>query len=61
MVYAMFSASLLLAIGAVYAGAVGYLYFRQERLLFEPVPLPADELAAQRAIATNMTAMTRPQ
>lgn len=43
MVYAIFSASVLLAIGAVYAGAVGWLYFWQERLLFEPDPLPADE------------------
>jgi len=40
MVYAMFSAAVLLAIGAVYAGAVGWLYFRQERLLFEPDKLP---------------------
>lgn len=43
MVYAIFSASLALAIGAIYVGAVGWLYFRQERLLFEPDPLPADE------------------
>ena len=43
MVYAMFSAAVLLAIGAVYAGAVGWLYFRQERLLFEPDKLPNDE------------------
>ena len=43
MVYAIFSASVLLAIAAVYAGAVGWLYFRQERLLFEPDPLPPDE------------------
>jgi len=43
MVYAMFSAAVLLAIGAVYAGAVGWLYFRQERLLFEPDKLPPDE------------------
>ena len=43
MVYAIFSASVLLAIGAIYAGAVGWLYFRQERLLFEPDPLPQDE------------------
>jgi pimeloyl-ACP methyl ester carboxylesterase len=43
MVYAIFSASLLLAIGAVYAGAVGWLWFRQERLLFEPATLPHDE------------------
>lgn len=43
MVYALFSASVLLAIGAVYAGAVGYLWFRQERLLFEPDPLQPDD------------------
>jgi uncharacterized protein len=43
MVYAMFSAAVLLAIGAVYAGAVGWLYFRQERLLFEPDKLPLEE------------------
>lgn len=42
-VYAMFTASVLLAVGAVYAGAIGWLYFRQERLLFEPEPLPPDE------------------
>jgi pimeloyl-ACP methyl ester carboxylesterase len=43
MVYAIFSASVLLALGAIYAGAVGWLYFRQERLLFEPDLLPLDE------------------
>jgi pimeloyl-ACP methyl ester carboxylesterase len=43
MVYAIFSASVLLAIGAIYAGAVGWLYFRQERLLFEPDPLALDD------------------
>jgi pimeloyl-ACP methyl ester carboxylesterase len=43
MVYAIFTASVLLAIGAVYAGAVGWLWFRQERLLFEPDPLGPDE------------------
>ena len=43
MVYALFSAAVLFAIGALYAGAVGWLYFRQERLLFEPDKLPADE------------------
>jgi uncharacterized protein len=43
MVYAIFSASVLLAIGAVYAGAVGWLWFRQERLLFEPDPLLPDD------------------
>jgi pimeloyl-ACP methyl ester carboxylesterase len=42
MVYAMFSAAVVLAVGAIYAGAVGWLYFRQERLLFEPDKLPAD-------------------
>lgn len=43
MVYAIFSASVLLAIGAIYVGAIGWLYFRQERLLFEPDPLPLDD------------------
>ncbi|MEJ5990225.1 alpha/beta fold hydrolase [Ramlibacter sp. PS3R-8] len=43
MVYAIFSASVLLAIGAIYAGAVSWLYFRQERLLFEPDALPHDD------------------
>ncbi|MCE3270445.1 MAG: hypothetical protein K0S57_842 [Ramlibacter sp.] len=43
MVYAIFSASVLLAIGAIYAGAVSWLYFRQERLLFEPDLLPHDD------------------
>jgi len=43
MVYAIFSASVLLAIAAVYGAAVGWLYLKQERLLFEPDPLPPDE------------------
>src|ERR1700755_3483681 len=43
MVYAIFSASVLLAIGVIYVGAIGWLYFRQERLLFEPDPLGPDE------------------
>jgi uncharacterized protein len=43
MVYALFSLGLLAAVGAVYTAAIGYLWFRQERLLFEPTPLPADE------------------
>lgn len=43
MVYAIFSASLLVAVGAVYAAAIGWLWWRQERLLFEPEPLPLDE------------------
>lgn len=28
---------------ALYAAALAYLWFRQERLLFEPAPMPADE------------------
>jgi pimeloyl-ACP methyl ester carboxylesterase len=47
MVYALFSASVLLAIGAIYAGAVGWLYSRQERLLFEPDPLLPDDPVCQ--------------
>jgi pimeloyl-ACP methyl ester carboxylesterase len=43
MVYGLFSLGLIAAIGAVYTAAIGYLWFRQERLLFEPTPLPADE------------------
>ncbi len=43
MVYALFSLGLLAAVGAVYTAAIGYLWFRQERLLFEPTPLSADE------------------
>ncbi|NNU41965.1 alpha/beta hydrolase [Ramlibacter montanisoli] len=43
MVYAIFSASILLAMAAIYAGAVGWLYFRQERLLFEPDGLAGDD------------------
>ncbi|MEO5672515.1 MAG: alpha/beta fold hydrolase [Ramlibacter sp.] len=44
MVYALFSLGLLTALGAVYTAAVGWLWFRQERLLFEPTPLPADHV-----------------
>ncbi|HSH89180.1 MAG TPA: alpha/beta fold hydrolase [Ramlibacter sp.] len=43
MVYALFSLGLLAAVGAVYTAAIGYLWFRQERILFEPVALPQDE------------------
>jgi len=43
MVYAIFSVSVLLCICAIYGGAVGWLYFRQERLLFEPDPLAIDD------------------
>jgi pimeloyl-ACP methyl ester carboxylesterase len=44
MVYALFSLGLLAAVGAVYTAAIGWLWFRQERLLFEPTPLPADHV-----------------
>jgi pimeloyl-ACP methyl ester carboxylesterase len=43
MVYALFSLGLLAAVGAVYTAAIGYLWFKQERLLFEPTPLPQDQ------------------
>lgn len=43
MVYVIFSASVLLAIAAIYGAAVGWLYLKQERLLFEPDPLHPDE------------------
>lgn len=43
MVYALFTVSVVVAIGAIYAGAIGWLWFWQERLLFEPDKLPADE------------------
>jgi len=44
MVYALFSLGLLAAVGAVYTAAIGWLWFRQERLLFEPTPLAADHV-----------------
>ena len=44
MAYLIFILSVLLAVVAVYAAAIGWLWFRQERLLFEPSPLPADQL-----------------
>ena len=43
MVYALFSLGLVAAIGAVYTTAIGWLWFRQERILFEPTRLPPDE------------------
>ncbi len=43
MVYAIFAISLIVALGAIYASAVAWIYFRQERLLFEPDPLAADQ------------------
>ncbi|HMA09064.1 MAG TPA: alpha/beta fold hydrolase [Ramlibacter sp.] len=41
-VYTLFSLGLVAVAGAVYTAAIGWLWFRQERLLFEPTPLPAD-------------------
>ena len=46
MVYALFSLGVLAAVGAVYTAAVGWLWFRQERLLFEPTRLPDDHVLA---------------
>jgi len=43
MVYALFSLGVLAAVGALYTAAIGYLWFRQESLLFEPTRLAADE------------------
>ncbi|HUR88391.1 MAG TPA: alpha/beta fold hydrolase [Ramlibacter sp.] len=43
MVYALFSLGVLAAAAAVYTAAIGYLWVRQERLLFEPTPLDPDE------------------
>lgn len=40
--YALFSLGVLVAAGAVYTVALGWLWFRQERLLFEPTTLPPD-------------------
>jgi uncharacterized protein len=44
--YALFSLGLLAAAGAVYTAAIGWLWFRQERLLFEPTTLPPDWVLA---------------
>lgn len=41
--YALFSLGLLAAAGAAWTAAIGWLWFRQEHLLFEPVPLPGGE------------------
>jgi pimeloyl-ACP methyl ester carboxylesterase len=43
MVYALFSLGVAAAVAAVYTAAIGYLWLRQERILFEPTPLPADQ------------------
>jgi uncharacterized protein len=40
--YALFSLGLIAAAGAVYTAAIGWLWFRQERLLFEPTRLEPD-------------------
>jgi pimeloyl-ACP methyl ester carboxylesterase len=40
--YALFSLGVLAAVGAVYTAAIGWLWLRQERLLFEPTALPDD-------------------
>jgi uncharacterized protein len=42
--YALFSLGVIAAVGALYTAAIGYLWLRQERLLFEPTKLPADFL-----------------
>jgi uncharacterized protein len=39
----LFSLGVVAAVGAVYTAAIGWLWFRQESLLFEPTPLPADQ------------------
>lgn len=44
MAYALFSLGLLAAVGAAYTAAIGWLWFRQERLLFEPTALPPDHV-----------------
>jgi hypothetical protein len=41
--YALFSLGLLAAATAAYSAAIGYLWLRQERLLFEPTPLDPEE------------------
>lgn len=43
MAYVIFALSGGLALAAVYASAIGWLWFCQERLLFEPDPLPHDQ------------------
>jgi pimeloyl-ACP methyl ester carboxylesterase len=55
MVYALFSLGLLAAVGAVYTAAIGWLWFRQERLLFEPTQLPADHVLCTDADVQELT------
>lgn len=42
MAYLIFLLVLVVAVAAIYGAACGWLYFRQERLLFEPDPLAPD-------------------
>lgn len=44
--YAMVSLGVLAAAGALYTAAIGWLWLRQERLLFEPTTLPPDWVLA---------------
>ncbi|MDB5873812.1 MAG: hypothetical protein JWQ07_3254, partial [Ramlibacter sp.] len=55
MVYALFSLGVIAAVGAVYTAAIGWLWFRQERLLFEPTPLPADHVLSNDADVHELT------
>lgn len=43
MVYALFSLGLVAAAAAAYTAAIGWLWFRQEKILFEPTPLNPDD------------------
>lgn len=49
MAYAIFVLAAVLSVVAVYATAIGWLYFRQERLLFEPETLAADACISEEA------------
>ena len=44
MAYALFSLGVVAAVGALYTAAIGWLWLRQERLLFEPTVLPPDRV-----------------
>lgn len=44
MLYGLLSLGLLAVAGAAYTAAIGWLWLRQERLLFEPTRLPADHV-----------------
>ncbi|WP_298923375.1 alpha/beta fold hydrolase [uncultured Ramlibacter sp.] len=44
MAYVVFLVSVLLALVAIYGAAISWLYFRQERLLFEPEQLAQDQV-----------------